>query len=89
MANPNRFRLYSMVKSWAEFERIGQRITRDEHVLWAELWTLHVGPESPVAKRYLGVQPWAAPDSLLSRLKPASDSARQGEARSRELESRS
>ena len=75
MANPNRFRLYSMVKSWAEFERIGQRITRDEHALWAELWTLHVGSESPEAKRYLGVQHWVAPDSLLSRLRPASDTA--------------
>jgi MFS family permease len=76
MANPNRFRLYSMVKSWSEFERIGQRITRDEHSLWAEVWSLHIGPDLPTAKRYLGVQHWAAPDSLLSRLKPASDATR-------------
>jgi MFS family permease len=75
MANPNRFRLYSMVKSWAEYERIGQRITQDEHRLWAEVWSLHIGRESPSAKRYLGIQHWAAPDSLLSRLKPASDPA--------------
>jgi Transmembrane secretion effector len=75
MANPNRFRLYSMVKSWAEYERVGQRITQDEHALWAEVWSLHVGRDLPSAKRYLGIQHWAAPDSLLSRLKPASDSA--------------
>jgi MFS family permease len=73
MANPNRFRLYSMVKSWAEYQRVGQRITRDEHALWAEVWSLHIGRDSPSAKRYLGTQHWAAPDSLLSRLKPASD----------------
>jgi MFS family permease len=71
MTNPNRFRLYSMVKSWSEFERLGQRITRDEHALWAELWTLHSGPDTPAAKRYLGIQQWTAPDSFTSRLKPA------------------
>ena len=89
MTNPNRFRLYSMVKSWSEFQRLGQRITRDEHALWAELWTLHAGPDMPAAKRYLGIQQWTAPDSLGSRLKPASDVVRQGEAKSQELESRS
>ena len=75
MANPNRFRLYSMVKSWAEYERVGQRITKDEHALWAEVWSLHAGRDLPSANRYLGIQHWAAPDSILSRLKPASDSA--------------
>jgi MFS family permease len=89
MTNPNRFRLYSMVKSWTEFQRLGQRITRDEHALWAELWTLHVGPDTPAAKRYLGIQQWTAPDSLASRLKPVSDFAPSGEDRTQELESRS
>jgi hypothetical protein len=37
MENPNRFRLYSMVKSWAEHQRFDQRITQDEHALWSEL----------------------------------------------------
>jgi MFS family permease len=82
MENPNRFRLYSMVKSWSEFQRIGQRITRDEHALWAELWTLHKGPEMPVAKRYLGIQQWIPNELLASRLKPV-------EERKKELESRS
>jgi MFS family permease len=89
MTNPNRFRLYSMVKSWSEFQRLGQRITRDEHALWAELWTLHVGPEIPAAKRYIGIQQWTAPDLLASRLKPTSDAAPRSEDRSQELESRS
>ena len=71
MTNPNRFRLYSMVKSWAEFVRVGQRITRDEHALWAELWSLHIGSKLPEAKRYLGVQQWTPEGSLGSRLKPA------------------
>jgi hypothetical protein len=79
MTNPNRFRLYSMVKSWAEYERVGQRITRDEHALWAELWTLHTGSGSPAPKRYLGVQHWIPEGSLQSRLKPAPDVAREGE----------
>jgi MFS family permease len=79
MTNPNRFRLYSMVKSWAEYERVGQRITRDEHALWAELWTLHTGSGSPAPKRYLGVQHWIPEGSLQSRLKPASEVAREGE----------
>jgi MFS family permease len=89
MANPNRFRLYSMVKSWSEFERLSQRITRDEHVLWAELWSLHAGPEIPEAKRYIGIQQWTPADSLSSRLTPVSDVARQAQTRSKELESRS
>jgi MFS family permease len=83
MQNPNRFRLYSMVKSWSEFQRLGQRITRDEHALWAELWTLHVGPEIPEAKRYLGIQQWIPNELLASRLRPAS------QERSQELESSS
>jgi MFS family permease len=82
MTNPNRFRLYSMVKSWSEFQKLGERITRDEHVLWAELWTLHVGTEAPTAKRYLGIQQWTAPDSLATRLKPISNFAPSGEERS-------
>jgi hypothetical protein len=89
MSNPNRFRFYSMVKSWSEFQRVGQRITRDEHALWAELWTLHVGPEVPMAKRYLGIQHWTPAASLSSRLTPSSDVARQEEERSQELESTS
>ena len=89
MTNPNRFRLYSMVKSWSEFQRLGQRITRDEHALWAELWTLHVGADMPTAKRYIGIQQWTAPDLLASRLKPISDIPSQSEDRSKELESRS
>ncbi|MBV8970446.1 MAG: MFS transporter, partial [Verrucomicrobia bacterium] len=71
MTNPNRFRLSSMVKSWAENERLGQRITQDEHALWSELWTLHVGSESPTAKHYLGIQHWVPEGSATSRLKPA------------------
>jgi MFS family permease len=89
MANPNRFRLYSMVRSWSEYQRLGQRITRDEHALWAELWTLHAGKEMPVAKRYLGIQHWTPADSLRSRLTPISDVAPQGETRSQEMESKS
>ena len=26
------------------------RITRDEHALWSELWTLHIGTDSPSPK---------------------------------------
>ncbi len=94
MANPNRFRLYSMVKSWSDYERLGQRITRDEHALWAELWTLHAGTEMPVAKRYLGIQNWTPADSLTSRLIPISGVAPSAEPdgnekRSQETESRS
>jgi hypothetical protein len=89
MTNPNRFRLYSMVRSWSEFQRLGQRITRDEHALWAELWTLHVGPDIPTAKRYIGIQQWTAPDLLASRLKPISDMPSEDKDRSKELESSS
>ena len=94
MTNPNRFRFYSMVKSWSEFQRVGQRITRDEHALWSELWTLHVGPETPIAKRYLGVQHWMPDDSMSARLRPVSGITNPSEAdavqrRSQELESRS
>ncbi|HEX6566400.1 MAG TPA: MFS transporter [Chthoniobacterales bacterium] len=89
MTNPNRFRLYSMVKSWSEFQRLGQRITRDEHALWAELWTLHIGADKPAATRYIGIQHWTAPDKLISRLKPVLGAAPQSEDRNQELESRS
>ena len=71
MANPNRFRLQAMVSSWAANQRLGQRITRDEHALWSELWSMHVGQESPAAKRYLGIQHWIPEESAMSRLKPA------------------
>jgi MFS family permease len=71
MANPNRFRLQAMVSSWAANQRLGQRITRDEHALWSELWSMHVGQESPAPKRYLGVQHWIPDESAMSRLKPA------------------
>jgi len=72
MANPNRFRLQAMVSSWAADQRLGQRITRDEHALWSELWSLHTGQESPMPKRYLGIQHWVPEESAMSRLKPAS-----------------
>jgi Transmembrane secretion effector len=71
MANPNRFRLQAMVSSWAANQRLGQRITRDEHALWSELWSMHVGQESPAPKRYLGIQHWIPDESAMSRLKPA------------------
>jgi MFS family permease len=71
MGNPNRFRLSAMVKSWAEDERLGERLTRDEHALWSELWSLHVGPEQPAPKRYLGIPHWIPEESAGSRLKPA------------------
>ena len=71
MDNPNRFRLYAMVKSWAVHEQLGQRITRDEHALWSELWTLHIGQESPASKRYLGILHWVPEEAATSRLKPA------------------
>jgi len=72
MANPNRFRLQATVSSWAAHQRLGQRITRDEHALWSELWSLHAGQESPTPKRYLGIQHWIPEESARSRLKPAS-----------------
>jgi uncharacterized membrane protein YccF (DUF307 family) len=70
MANPNRFRLQAMVSSWAAHQRLRQRITRDEHALWSELWSLHVGQQSPSPKRYLGIQHWIPDESAMSRLKP-------------------
>jgi MFS family permease len=79
MDNPNRFRLYGMVKSWAEHQRLGQRITHDEHALWAELWTLHIGAEPPaMPKRYLGIQHWIPEESVASRLRPASGADASG-----------
>jgi MFS family permease len=72
MENPNRFRLYAMVDSWAAQQRLGQRITRDEHALWSELWTLHIGQESPSPKRYLGIQHWIPDESAVARLRPVS-----------------
>ena len=71
MANPNRFRLQAMVSSWAANQRLGQRITRDEHALWSELWSMHVGQEPPAPKRYLGIQHWIPDESAMLRLKPA------------------
>jgi hypothetical protein len=65
-------RLYAMVDSWAANERLGRRITRDEHALWSELWTLHIGKESPSPKRYLGIQHWIPDESAVARLKPVS-----------------
>ncbi|MGA8656434.1 MAG: MFS transporter [Chthoniobacterales bacterium] len=70
MENPNRFRLQAMFNSWAAHLRLGQRITRDEHALWSELWTLHIGQGSPSPKRYLGIQHWIPEESAVSRLKP-------------------
>jgi hypothetical protein len=70
MDNPNRFRLQAMYSSWAAVERLSQRITRDEHALWSELWTLHIGANSPTNKRHLGIQHWTPEDSAMSRLKP-------------------
>jgi hypothetical protein len=32
---------------------------------------MHVGQESPAAKRYLGIQHWIPEESAMSRLKPA------------------
>jgi Transmembrane secretion effector len=70
MENPNRFRLYAILSSWAAHQRLGQRITRDEHALWSELWSLHVGQELPTPKRYLGIQHWIPDESATSRLRP-------------------
>jgi integrase/recombinase XerD len=33
-------------------DRLDRRITRDEHALWSELWTLHIGKDSPSPKRH-------------------------------------
>jgi MFS family permease len=67
--NPNRFRLQAMYNSWAALQRVDQRFTRDESALWSELWTLHLGPELPHPKRYLGIQHWIPEESAASRLK--------------------
>jgi MFS family permease len=71
MDNPNRFRLQAMYSSWAAVDRLDRRITRDEHALWSELWTLHIGKDSPSPKRHLGIQHWIPEQSAMSRLKPA------------------
>jgi predicted MFS family arabinose efflux permease len=70
MDNPNRFRLQAMHSSWAGVERVDRRITRDEHALWSELWTLHIGAEMPSPKRHLGIPHWIPEESATSRLKP-------------------
>ena len=78
--NPNRFRLQAMYRSWAAAERLDRRITRDEHALWSELWTLHIGPEAPSPKRHLGIQHWIPEEAATSRLKPARTLKGQGNA---------
>ncbi len=70
MDYPNRFRLQAMYSSWAAVDRVDRRITRDEHALWSELWTLHIGSDSPKPKRHLGIQHWTPEESAMSRLKP-------------------
>ncbi len=70
MDNPNRFRLQARYASWAAVDRLDRRITRDEHALWSELWTLHIGTEMPTPKRHLGIQHWIPEESAMSRLKP-------------------
>ena len=70
MDNPNRFRLQAMYSSWAAVERLDRRITRDEHTLWSEIWTLHTGPDLPRPKRHLGIQHWIPEEAAISRLKP-------------------
>src|SRR5271165_4989580 len=67
MDNPNRFRLQAMYSTWAAVARLDRRITRDEHALWSELWTLHIGPDSPSPKRHLGIQHWIPEESAMSR----------------------
>ena len=69
MENPNRFRLQAILPSWGEHQRLGQRITRDEHALWSELWTLHTGQALPAPKYYLGIQHWIPEESAVSRLR--------------------
>jgi len=54
MDNPNRFRLQAMYSSWAAVDRLDRRITRDEHAVWSELWTLHIGADPPSPKRAHG-----------------------------------
>jgi Transmembrane secretion effector len=75
MENPNRFRLYAIYPSWAALQRVGQRLTHDEHSLWSELWSLHVGPEKPGPRRFLGVQHWMPESSALARLKPTASAS--------------
>jgi hypothetical protein len=70
MDNPNRFRLQAMYSSWAAVDRLDRRVTRDEHALWSELWTLHIGTESASPKYHLGIQHWIPEESAMSRLKP-------------------
>ena len=70
MDNPNRFRLQAMYSTWAAVDRVDRRITRDEHAVWSELWTLHIGRDSPTPKRHLGIQHWIPEESAMSRLKP-------------------
>ena len=70
MDNPNRFRLQAMYSSWGAVERLDRRITRDEHTLWSEIWTLHTGPDLPRPKRHLGIQHWIPEEAAISRLKP-------------------
>jgi MFS family permease len=70
MDNPNRFRLQAMYSSWGAVVRLDQRITRHEHALWSELWTLHIGPDLPSPKRHLGIPHWISDESAMSRLKP-------------------
>jgi hypothetical protein len=40
------------------------------YALWSELWTLHIGPDTPTPRRHLGVQHWVPEESATSRLKP-------------------
>ena len=77
--NPNRFRLQAMYSSWAALQRTDQRFTRDENALWSELWTLHLGQESPRPKRYLGIQHWIPEESATLRLKPTPPPAASGD----------
>ena len=44
---------------------------RDEHALWSELWTLHIGTDSPSPERHLGIQHLIPEETAISRLKPA------------------
>ena len=80
MDNPNRFRLQAMYSSWAAVDRLDRRVTRDEHALWSELWTLHIGTESPSPKYHLGIQHWIPEESAMSRLKPVQTLGHPGEA---------
>jgi hypothetical protein len=70
-AQANRFQLYSTANSWAAHQRIGERMTRDEHALWSELWTLRIGKELPTAKRYLAIRHWTPEETAAARSKPA------------------